>query len=154
LRARSILEAAEDVPSPVESPSRSSRAFLEKATYVDGIRLLGAAIAEALAYMHDRGIVHRDLKPSNVLLQPDGTPMLLDFNLSSDPKERIARMGGTIPYMSPEHLLAMDREGDPDRSVLDAGADGFSLGVILYQLLTGKHPFGPLPGPMKWQELR
>src|SRR5205823_5386937 len=65
-----------------------------------------------------------------------------------------ARLGGTIPYMSPEHLLAMDGQGDGVPSAPDSRTDVFSLGVLLYELLTGGHPFGPLPPQATWQELR
>ena len=86
-------------------------------------------------------IIHRDLKPANVLLTDDGVPMLLDFNLAHDTKLRdgatSASMGGTLPYMAPEHLQAFH---GGDRHV-DARSDLYSLGVILFELLTGVSPF-------------
>jgi tetratricopeptide (TPR) repeat protein len=103
-------------------------------------------MADALAFLHARGIIHRDLKPSNVLLGPGGRPLLLDFNLSADAGVAAPHLGGTLPYMAPEHLeafLACGGAADPPR--LDERADLFSLGVILYQLLTGQLPFGPVP---------
>ncbi len=121
---------------------------LKRSRYVDGVATLGIQMAEALAYTHECGILHRDLKPSNVLLTPSGVPMLLDFNLASDIESGAARLGGTLPYMPPEqirdaHLQPMqsDAPGDPR-------SDVFSLGVILYELLTGKLPSGDPPPTM------
>src|SRR5207244_1261487 len=101
-------------------------------------------LADGLAHAHDRGILHRDLKPANVILTDDGRPMLVDFNLAEDTKSRgqaeRASVGGTLPYMAPEHLEAF---GGGSASRLDGRSDIFSLGVILFELLTGRHPFAP-----------
>jgi serine/threonine protein kinase/Flp pilus assembly protein TadD len=140
--ARIILDAVCKPPHPLESRDTKEPApLLQNGTYVDGIRLLGAQLADALAYLHERRIFHLDLKLSNVLMTPDGTPMILDFNLSADPDRLNRHVGGTLPYMSPEQLktLADIPEFDPAR--LDARSDIFSLGVILYLLLSGEHPF-------------
>ena len=105
-------------------------------SYVDSVLWLAARIADGLAHAHSRGVVHRDLKPANVLLTDEGQPMILDFNLS-ETGDRAARLGGTIPYMAPEHLeafLGADR-------VIDARSDIYALGLILFELLAGQSPF-------------
>jgi serine/threonine protein kinase len=122
---------------------------VKKMTHVDSSLWIIARLADGLAHAHDRGILHRDLKPANVLITDDGQPMLLDFNLATDgnghdPHSRPTRMGGTLAYMSPEHIRAMrDR-----RVTLDARSDLYSLGVMLFQLLTGSHPFKIVKGSL------
>jgi serine/threonine protein kinase/Tfp pilus assembly protein PilF len=116
---------------------------LEGMSYIDAVLWVGARLADGLAHAHERGVLHRDLKPANVLLTEDGQPMLLDFNLSASADAAVAgaSIGGTLPYMAPEHLEAFAGE---KRSV-DARSDLYSLGVILYEMLTGKYPFRPVP---------
>jgi tRNA A-37 threonylcarbamoyl transferase component Bud32 len=101
-------------------------------------------VASALVAAHDRGIVHRDLKPENVLRAIEGRVKVLDFGLAQfdasaehlAPWTRLTETGlvvGTPPYMAPEQLL-----GRPT----DARTDQFSLGVMLYEMVCGRHPFG------------
>lgn len=108
-------------------------------SYVDAVVKIGVQLCEALTHSHARGVCHLDLKPSNVLLGSSGKALLIDFNLSSDTEARWSLLGGTLPYMSPEQIRSMVFG---DRQVkLDGRSDTFSLAVMLYQLLTGKHPF-------------
>ncbi|HEX2474887.1 MAG TPA: serine/threonine-protein kinase, partial [Lacipirellulaceae bacterium] len=112
-----------------DSPSFSSDAAVE----------IAAQLAEGLAHAHGRGIVHSDLKPANVLMGDDGSALLLDFNLSDDTNEyhrATLIVGGTLPYMSPEQLRALN-----DGSPATVSGDVFSLGVILHELLFGERPF-------------
>lgn len=106
---------------------------------------LMAAVCDAVHHAHQKGVLHRDLKPSNVLVtSAAGTaprPCLIDFGIArlndaaTDSRQtRPGRLPGTPAYMSPEQI-----HGDPD--ALDARTDIFSLGVILYELLTGVSPF-------------
>jgi tetratricopeptide (TPR) repeat protein len=156
-RAAALLEAVQD-PFGRETASEEAPpapdARLRRGTYVDGVVIVIAQLADALAFIHAREVYHRDLKPSNVLMTPQGKPMLLDFNLAQDPRCDILRQGGTLPYMSPEQLRATIVGNAAAWAALDARSDLFSLGVILYELLTGHHPFGPLPPQLSEDELR
>jgi serine/threonine protein kinase len=132
-------------PAPTVSRSTSILEMLKKLNYVDAVLWLGARLGDGLAHAHDRGILHLDLKPANILVTDEGQPMLLDFNLARDtkcPDEKSGMLiGGTLSYMSPEHLRAFRHES----VAVDARSDVYSLGLILYELLTGR-PCFPAPG--------
>ncbi len=92
------------------------------------------------------------MKPSNALMTAEGQPLLLDFNLSVDAALPAWKVGGTLPYMPPEELANLVRKkSDPHSFRYDPRSDLFSLGVIVYELLTGKLPFGSIPrdGPLE-----
>src|SRR6187455_160422 len=105
---------------------------------------LAIPLADALASAHERGVVHRDLKPSNIKLARDGRLKVLDFGLArmldpdlqqtlDAPISGAGQVLGTIPYMAPEQLRG---------ETTDARTDLFALGVVLYELASGKRPFG------------
>ena len=102
----------------------------------DVVAIIGYKIASALEYAHYRGIVHRDIKPSNVLMSNLGEIKLLDFGIARDPgRSNITQIGmalGTPAYMSPEQIRGEQ---------IDFRADLFSLGVCLFEFLTGEKPW-------------
>jgi eukaryotic-like serine/threonine-protein kinase len=106
-----------------------------------------AMVAEALHHAHSRGVVHRDVKPANIMLLPSGEAKVMDFGLARLENARFAptltgQVFGTPLYMSPEQA-----QGD----TVEARSDLFSLGAILYALLTGRKPFAAdtIPAIMK-----
>jgi serine/threonine protein kinase/tetratricopeptide (TPR) repeat protein len=125
---------------------------LQRLTYVEGCLWVIGQLAAGLGHAHARGVLHQDLKPANVLVTDDGVPMILDFNVASDggSASHHGRVGGTLPYMSPEHLAQFL---DPEAAV-DERSDLFSLGVILYQMLTGCQPFPSLSLPDRHETIR
>lgn len=111
--------------------------LLESGSFpVNVVTAVGSGIASALAHAHQHGVIHRDLKPSNVMIANTGEVKLMDFGISKDFRlATLTKKGetvGTPAYMSPEQTSG---------GRVDARTDIFSLGILLYESLTGQRPF-------------
>ena len=118
---------------------------------VEQVVRYGAQIADALAHAHQRRIVHRDLKPANVAVTPDGSAKVLDFGLATRFREeeigavtqshvnlgKSELLAGTLPYMAPEQLRG---------EAADARSDIWGLGILLYEMVSGRQPFAGQSG--------
>jgi serine/threonine protein kinase/tetratricopeptide (TPR) repeat protein len=143
--------------TPIRMPALPDRprsqgflTLLQGMSYTDAVCWIGAQLADGLAHAHAMGVVHNDLKPANVLLTDAGQPMLLDFGVADDLAHRtLARsIGGTLPYMSPEHI-------ESTRTLVpltDPRSDIYGLGLVLFEMLTGRHAFS-LPASSDEDEL-
>ena len=98
-------------------------------------------VSKALEYAHAHGVVHRDLKPSNIMVEKDGTVKVMDFGIARQAKDALARstmtgtVAGTPQYMAPEQ----------EEGVVRPESDVFSLGAMLYEMVTGTRPYPPPP---------
>ncbi len=108
----------------------------DKQLSVEQILEVGIQICDGLQAAHERGIIHRDIKPSNILVDLNGRARIVDFGLASvvgeDPLTKTGSTLGTISYMSPEQVQGRQA---------DCGSDIFSLGIVLYEMITGELPF-------------
>ena len=125
-------------PTAARAPA-SVRDDGDRPPLVELLRIL-RKVSSALAFLHAHGLVHRDLKPDNILIQPDDNPVLVDFGVVGQFGDkagrevlRLARSAGTLAYMAPEQAAGR---------LVDARADLFSLGCILYECIVGELPFG------------
>ncbi len=137
IRGAALFAATRPELPPGDLPAADAalRPALEAVYYADAVLWLAGQLAEGLAEAHRQGVLHLDLKPANVLFTAAGRPLLLDFHPADPGASEPA--GGTIPYMAPEQIDAL--RGQP--SAVDARSDLFSLGVMLYQFLTGRLPY-------------
>ncbi|MCB9881379.1 MAG: protein kinase [Planctomycetes bacterium] len=132
LRARGEHDADSEQATPI-LPARGSTE--RTAAIAD----LVARVAEGLQHAHDHGIVHRDIKPSNILLARDGSIRIADFGIARDESlgtlTETGQVLGSLPYMSPEQAAAHELR-------IDHRTDVYSLGVVLYEFLAMRRPFG------------
>ncbi|MCA9035320.1 MAG: serine/threonine protein kinase [Planctomycetaceae bacterium] len=128
------------------SPEASDlRHQIEEMSWSHLVCWIGARLASALEYAHRQRVLHRDLKPANILLTAEGSPRLADFNISFGAGlEGVSvtdHFGGSLAYMPPEQLRAVDPGTNVDATAVNARSDIYSLGVVLWELLTGERPF-------------
>jgi serine/threonine protein kinase len=157
---RAVLEAIDRLsthPAPLHLAALRDRELLAAADFIQAVCWIGARLAEALDYAHGQGRVHRDIKPANILMNRYGRPLLADFNLSVN-AQRLGDtipFGGTLAYMAPEHLDAFNPAEATAAEAVDRRSDVYSLGMVLFELLTGRRPFaGTLAGADPCQALR
>ncbi len=130
----------EAIPQPTEADPR-----LPKLRYARLICHLMLDVARAISHAHSQGVLHRDVKPANILIGTDGIALLTDFNVAAQLDRNSdappSLLGGTLGYMSPEHLLAFKTQSGPEMAKVDHRSDIFSLGVAFYELLYGTSPW-------------
>ena len=130
------MRLIEGEPLSRRMPQVQDGGAIDEADLGSRLRLI-RGLCSPLAYLHSEGIVHRDLKPDNVLVRPDGSVVLVDFGLSTQFAASVGReslelfegIAGTVAYMAPEQARG---------EAVDARADLYALGCMLYQLLTGR----------------
>jgi serine/threonine protein kinase len=142
---RQMAESGSGFGVTGHSSENPLRRRLIKASWTETVCILGIQLATALHYAHQQGVLHRDLKPANVLLDENGAPKIVDFNISFcsklDGVTPSAYFGGSLAYMSPEQLEACHPDHARDASDVDAKSDQFSLSVLLWEMLCGHRPF-------------
>ncbi len=132
IEAGSLAERIKDAPPSID----------------ESVRLV-ELIAEALFHAHKNGLIHRDIKPHNILLDEHGNPKITDFGIALSETQSAAeksRSAGTLAYMSPEQAANRTHE-------IDARTDIYSLGVVLYQLITRRLPFIPNDSMELWGDI-
>jgi tetratricopeptide (TPR) repeat protein len=110
-------------------------AALPLAERIERVEHILLGVTRALAYIHERGMIHRDVTPGNIHIGPDGVVKLMDFGVVKEMGAELTAVGevvGTVAYMPPEQIRG---------EAIDARADLYSLGAVLYLMLTGKRPF-------------
>jgi len=122
----------------VEGESLASMIRREGKLKVDAAFNLADEVLQGLAYAHERGIIHRDIKPANILVNMEGHAKITDFGIARSAQSNLTNLTvagqllGTPHYMAPEHVAGRG---------IDARSDLFSLGVVLFEMLTGTKPF-------------
>ena len=120
----------------IDGPSLAQRLEQGRLSKEEAVRI-AAEVADALHHAHSKGFIHRDVKPGNILLSKDGRVFLTDFGIAIAADQSIDRddaLRGTLPYKSPEQVRG-------DSHLIDRRIDIYSLGVVLFEMLTGRRPY-------------
>ncbi|MEO2036104.1 MAG: serine/threonine-protein kinase [Planctomycetaceae bacterium] len=136
------LDSHTGAPTDVHPDDYAIRIRLEKMDHQQAVCFLTAELASGLKFAHSHDVLHRDIKPANILLNAVGRPLLVDFNLSEEASETSGdqgMVGGTLAYMSPEHLKAFEYSNVAHIPVGPA-ADIYSLALVMVQMLSGRLP--------------
>jgi serine/threonine protein kinase/Flp pilus assembly protein TadD len=136
-------ENREPAPLELAAESQTPLALLRSLGYLDAVAWIVAQLAEGLHHAHQRGVLHRDIKPSNILLDAEGLPLLLDFNVAQELTCATAHaiLGGTVAYAAPEHLRALMAGTSDLIRLVDQRSDIYSLGLVLAEMITGARLF-------------
>jgi serine/threonine protein kinase len=146
-----VIDAVSTASAAFDAAAMRGRELLADCDFVEAACWYGARLAEALAHAHSLGVLHRDVKPANILLSCYGRPYLADFNVASVKRRKGdtgSTMGGTLAYMAPEHLEACVLRCDDSSGTVDERADVYSLGVVLFEMLSGRLPFDQPASPV------
>lgn len=149
VEAVTAVEPEVELP-PDEAGYESDRRRMERLGYVESVVQGMTRLADALAHAHRRRVIHLDIKPANVLVTDDGGFMILDFGLAyQNGVAASPEAGGTVRYMAPEQLtsLVQGRGVRPDPRM-----DLYALGLVFFELLTGRHPFAESLAPGRKRE--
>jgi predicted ATPase len=123
---------------------RTLRALIDEALLLDAFAQLGSQMAKALGAAHAAGITHRDIKPENIMVRDDGYVKVLDFGLARLVPTGMDKEAATLQYTQPGTLLGSARYMSPEQArgeSVSHPSDIFSLGMIFYEMATGRHPF-------------
>lgn len=138
------------------APDRSSvREWLTNTDWATVVAWIGVQLSRALDEAHRHDVLHRDVKPANVLLSAEGIPKLADFNVSfagaSGRAGAAVCFGGSIGYMAPEHLRAIQANAVESPRQVCEPADFHALGILLWELWQGQRPFPSDRHPRSWE---
>ncbi|MFY9610465.1 MAG: protein kinase [Blastocatellia bacterium] len=123
---------------------RTLRTLIDERVSLDALVRLGSQMAKALSAAHAAGVTHRDIKPENIMVRDDGYLKVLDFGLARLVPTGMDREAATLQYTQPGTLLGSARYMSPEQArgeSVSHPSDVFSLGMIFYEMVTGRHPF-------------
>ncbi|MCM2372359.1 serine/threonine-protein kinase [Aporhodopirellula aestuarii] len=159
LRGKLLLRSVDEnlLASAQVVPDNSVvREWIHDAEWPKLVAWVGIQLAHALQTAHDSGVLHRDVKPANVLLTAEGTPQLADFNVSlagaAGRAGAACSLGGSVGYMSPEHLRAITANLMAPKEDVRERADLYSLAVLLWELWQGQRPFNCASSASSWSQ--